>query len=109
MINNSWCDRKSVHPIQSLCSPDLEYLTLLCWPFWLPREFTAVIITAVYIPHQADTDAALKELYGHLCKQETVHPDAAFIITGTSTKPILGGSHQNSSSTYHATHVENGF
>ncbi len=106
MINNSWCDQKNAHPIQSLCSPDLEYLMLLCQPFWLQREFTEVIITAVYIPPQADTDTALKELYGHLCKQETVHTDAAFIRI--LTKPILGGSHQNSSSTYHATHVENG-
>ncbi len=32
--------------VRSFCSPDLEYLTLLCRPFWLPREFTAVIITA---------------------------------------------------------------
>ncbi len=81
IINNSWCDRKNAHPIQPFCSPDLEYLTLLCRPFWLPREFTAVVITAVYIPPQADTDAALKDLYGHLCKQETVHLNAAFIIT----------------------------
>lgn len=86
MINSSWYDRKNVHPIQSLCSPDLEYLMLLCRPFRLPREFTAVIITAVYIPPQADTDAALKELYGHLCKQEMVQPDAAFIITGDFNK-----------------------
>ncbi len=77
------------HPIQSLCSPDLEYLTLLCWPFWLPREFTAVTITAVYIPPQADTDATLKELYWHLCTQETVHPDAAFIITRDFNKADL--------------------
>ncbi len=108
MINNSWCDRKNAHPIQSLCSPDQEYLTLLCRPFWLPREFPAVVITAVYIPPQADTDAALKELYGNLCKQETVHPDAAYIITGDFNKADLRGSHQNSSNTHNATHVENG-
>ncbi len=55
------------HPIQSLCSPDLEYLTLLCRPFWLQREFTAVTITAVYIPPQADTDATLNciGIYAH--------------------------------------------
>ncbi len=89
MINNSWCDRKNAHPIQPLCSPDLEYLTFLCRPFWLPREFTAVVITAVYIPPQADTDAALKDLYGHLCKLETVHLDAAFIITRDFNKADL--------------------
>ncbi len=49
-INNSWCDERNIRSIKSFCSPDLEFHMLLCWPFWLPREFTAIIITAVYIP-----------------------------------------------------------
>ncbi len=49
-INNLWCDERNIHSIKSFCSPDLEFHTLLCRPFWLPREFTAIIITAVYIP-----------------------------------------------------------
>ncbi len=59
---------------------------LLCRPFWLPREFTAIIITAVYIPPQANTDQALRELYGNISEQETTHPDAAFIIIGDFNK-----------------------
>ncbi len=46
-INNLWCDERNIHSIKSFCSPDLEFHTLLCRPFWLPREFTAIIITAV--------------------------------------------------------------
>ncbi len=83
-INNSWCDE--IHSIKSFCSPDLEFHTLLCRPFWLPREFTAIIITAVYIPPQANTDQALRELYGNRSDQETAHPDAAFVITGDFNK-----------------------
>ncbi len=74
LINNSWCDERNIHSIKSFCSPDLEFQMLLCRPFWLPREFTAIIITAVYIPPQANTDQALKELYGNISEQETVHP-----------------------------------
>ncbi len=59
---------------------------ILCRPFWLPREFTAIIITAVYIPPQANTDQALKELYGNISEQETAYPDAAFIVTGDFIK-----------------------
>ncbi len=59
---------------------------LLCRPFWLPREFTAIIITAVYIPPQANTDQALKELYENISEQETAHPDAAFVVTGDFNK-----------------------
>ncbi len=85
-INNSWCDERNLHSIKSFCSPDLEFHMLLCRPFWLPREFTAIIITAVYIPPQANTDQALRELYGNISEQETAHPDAAFIITGDFNK-----------------------
>ncbi len=67
-------------------SADLEFHMLLCRPFWLPREFTAIIITAVYIPPQANTDQALKELYGNISEQETAHPDAAFVVTGDFNK-----------------------
>ncbi len=81
-INNSCCDERNIHSIKSFCSPDLEFHMLLCRPFWLPREFTAIIITAVYIPPQANTDQALKELYGNISEQETAYPDAAFVVTG---------------------------
>ncbi len=47
-INNSWCNERNIHSIKFFCSPDLEFNMLLCRPFWLPREFTAIIITAVY-------------------------------------------------------------
>ncbi len=85
-INNLWCDERNIHSIKSFCSPDLEFHTLLCRPFWLPREFTAIIITAVYIPPQANTDQALRELYRNISEQETAHPDAAFVITGDFNK-----------------------
>ncbi len=82
-------DERNIHSIKSFCSPDLEFHTLLCRPFWLPREFTAIIITAVYIPPQANTDQALKELYGNISEQETTHPDAAFVVTGDFNKANL--------------------
>ncbi len=49
-------------------------------------NFTAIIITAVYIPPQANTDQALKELYGNISEQEIVHPDATFVVTGDFNK-----------------------
>ncbi|XP_025760682.1 uncharacterized protein LOC112845470 [Oreochromis niloticus] len=89
MINNSWCDYANVHPVKSFYSPDLEYLMIKCRPFWLPREFTAVIITAVYIPPQADTDRALRELYSAISSEETAYPEAVSIMTGDFNKGNL--------------------
>ncbi len=85
-INNSWCDERNLHSIKSFYSPDLEFHMHLCRPFWLPREFAVIIITAVYIPPQANTDQALKEMYGNISEQETAHPDVAFVVKGDFNK-----------------------
>ena len=50
MINYTWCDCDNIKELKSFCSPDLEYLTTKCRPYFLPRELSSVIVTAVYIP-----------------------------------------------------------
>jgi hypothetical protein len=47
MINDSWCDHDNIQEIKSFCSPDLEFLPIKCWPHYLPREFSSIIITAL--------------------------------------------------------------
>lgn len=54
MVNSNWCNSASVVPLTRSCTPNLELLSIMCRPFYLPREFTSVIISAVYIPPQAD-------------------------------------------------------
>ena len=89
MINDSWCNHNNIQELKSFCSPNLEFLTAKCRPYYLPREFSLVIITAVYIPPQADTTTALKELHWTLCKLETIYPEAAFIVAGDFDKANL--------------------
>jgi hypothetical protein len=55
--------------------------------YYLSREFSSVIVTAVYIPPQADTTTALKELQWTSCKLETTYPEAAFILAVDFNKP----------------------
>ncbi|KAL0195209.1 hypothetical protein M9458_008781, partial [Cirrhinus mrigala] len=53
-----------------------------CRPFYLPREFTAIVIVAVYIPPCANAKDALRELYNAISEQQTNNPDGFFIIAG---------------------------
>lgn len=46
-------------------SLDLEYMIVSCRPFYLPREFTVVVIAAVYIPSDTNANTAMSS---------TVHP-----------------------------------
>ena len=82
MINDSWCNHNNIQELKSFCSPDLEFLTIKCRPHYLPRQFSSIIVTALYIPTQADTLTALKELPWTLFKLETIYPEAAFIVDG---------------------------
>ncbi|XP_024143131.1 uncharacterized protein LOC112155633 [Oryzias melastigma] len=55
---------------------------LKCRPYYLPREFTAVFLAAVYIPPRANSTAALGMLHDVISALETAHPDAVFIVAG---------------------------
>ena len=89
IINETWCDHNNIQELKSFCSPDLEFLTMKCRPHYLPREFSSIIITVVYIPPQSDTSMALKELHLTLCKLETTYPEDAFIVAGDFNKANL--------------------
>ena len=56
MINEMWCDHNNIQDLKSFCSPDLEFLTIKCRPHYLPREFSSMIITVVYIPPSRHID-----------------------------------------------------
>ncbi len=89
MINKKWCDARNISILLCSCSPHLEHLSIICRPFYLPREFSSIVITAVYIPPQADTSLALSNLHDELSGYINKHPDAASIIAGDFNKANL--------------------
>jgi hypothetical protein len=81
-VFDSWHNHNNIQELKSFCSPELEFLTIKCRPYYLPSEFSLVIVTAVYAHPQADTKMALKVLHWTLCILETIYPEAAFIVAG---------------------------
>ncbi len=79
-INKEWCNNAAV--ISKHCSSLVEFMFVKCRPFYLPREFTAIVIAAVYIPPCANAKDALRELYSAISEQQTNNPDGFFIIAG---------------------------
>ncbi|KAI5628338.1 gastrula zinc finger protein XlCGF28.1-like [Silurus asotus] len=80
MVNKHWCDSANIVPLSRSCTPNLELLTIKCRPFYLPREFSLVIVSAVYIPPQVDTDTAVWDLHETLTLHQTQHRVAALIV-----------------------------
>ncbi|KAL0160672.1 hypothetical protein M9458_044397, partial [Cirrhinus mrigala] len=79
-INKEWCNNAAV--VTKHCSSLVEFMFVKCRSFYLPREFTAIVIVAVYIPPCTNAKDALRELYSAISEQQTNNPDGFFIIAG---------------------------
>lgn len=86
-VHNAWCSSSRI--IHSHCSPDIEALSVMCRPFYPPREPMAVIATAVSIPPDANVSSALAHLHCTLNKQLQAHPDGVHIIAGDFNQACL--------------------
>lgn len=72
-VHDDWCNNSVI--IASHCSPDIAYVSVRCRPYHLPREPTVVIVTAVYIPPDANVSTALSLLLNAINEQQRAHPD----------------------------------
>jgi hypothetical protein len=68
--------------VSRYCSPEVEYLMISCRPHYLPREFSSILLVAVYIPPQTDagTETALNKLYKAISKKQNAHPEVALLV-----------------------------
>lgn len=98
-ISDAWCRNATI--IHKHCSPLAEFMIIKCWPFYLLRELTAILLIAVYIPPTAnisDRSEALNELYQAINDQQTAHPDGFLITAGdyhADLKVLLPRLHQH--------------
>ncbi len=65
----------------------------------MPRLFTAILITGVYIPPRASAKMALEELHNIINSQMNAYPEGAVIIAGdfnrTDLKTVMPKLHTN--------------
>lgn len=54
--------------MDKLCTPHLEYTVVRCRPFYLPREYSMVLVIAVYIPPNANVKLVLELFYTAISK-----------------------------------------
>ncbi|XP_068164648.1 uncharacterized protein [Antennarius striatus] len=80
--NDRWCHPGHVTVKSTLCNRDLEPAAVSIRPYYLAREFSHVIVLAVYIPPRADPETARETICGTTSALRTRHPEALVIITG---------------------------
>lgn len=60
----------------------MEFIMVKCRLFYLPGEFTFILISPVYIPLDAKAKVAMNEIYAAISKQQPAHLGAALIVGG---------------------------
>ncbi|KAJ8018987.1 hypothetical protein HOLleu_42697 [Holothuria leucospilota] len=79
-VNERWCHPKNAVIKSHKCSTNIEILTVR--PYYLPREFSHVIVCAVYVPNRSLAKAAALELADVIHDLESKSPDSFVIING---------------------------
>lgn len=87
-VNKRWCVNIKKH--LSICTPDVELLTLSLRRYYLPREFPCVVISCVYIPPSANTRIAADLLAEDASSMMAKYPDAPLFILGDFNNCKLG-------------------
>uniref|UniRef100_A0A3Q3AYX4 Endonuclease/exonuclease/phosphatase domain-containing protein n=1 Tax=Kryptolebias marmoratus TaxID=37003 RepID=A0A3Q3AYX4_KRYMA len=82
LVNNRWCHPGHVTVKCRLCNPDIELLVVSFRPYYLPREFTGVVLEAVYIPPSAVADNTCDVISSIVAKIQTQHPNSFMAISG---------------------------
>ena len=75
-----WC--KTVIVGETLCTKDVELLSLSLQPFYLPREFPQLFFTLVYIHPKANINTATQAMLKMVQRLQGIAPDAPHFILG---------------------------
>ena len=81
-VNEQWCHPNNAVLKRHAGSPNLEILTVSLRPYYLPREFSHVIHSTIYIPDRKVAKHGEDELFSAIQDVERQSPDALHIIDG---------------------------
>lgn len=81
-VNERWCKPEHCTIKERFCSRDIELFAVSMRPYYLPREFSHVIVIAVYVPPSAHAETAMDVLHSVTSRLQTQHPQVLFLISG---------------------------
>ncbi len=57
-VNNRWCNPAHITVKECICNSDVELCAVGLRPYYLPREFSHVVMVIVYTPPSANPSTA---------------------------------------------------
>ena len=71
MINNKWCNPGHVTVKERFWSPDIELMAISMRPYYIPREYSHVLLFVVYIPPSANAEVACDVIHNVIARFQT--------------------------------------
>ncbi|XP_023812835.1 uncharacterized protein LOC111947686 [Oryzias latipes] len=81
-VNDRWCNPNHITVKEQHCSKDIELVAVSVRPYYLPREFSHVLVGTVYVPPSADAAVACERVHSTVSQLQTQHPQALILISG---------------------------
>ena len=91
-VNKQWCHPGHISEKQRVCDQNIELLAVSCRPYYLPREFSNVIVILVYIPPSANAKLATDMIARVAHELQSHTPDALVMISGDFNHCTLSAS-----------------
>lgn len=88
-MNTGWCYPAHITIKEQRCSLDTELCAVGLGPCYFPREFSNVIVVAVYVPPLANPSTACDTAHSAIARLETQHPSAFIVISGDFNHTIM--------------------
>lgn len=82
-INNRWCTDVTVH--ERTCTPLYDFLSISLRPFYLPREFSKLVVCVAYVPlyvPSEKTKTVASAISASVSALQSQYPDAPVLIMG---------------------------
>ena len=82
LVNNRWCNPNHASIKERICNRDIELLAVSLRPYYLPREFTVVMASVVYIPPSTNAEVACDVIHTTIARLQAKYPEAFVLISG---------------------------
>ncbi len=80
LVNNKWCNPAHITIKERVCSRDSELLAVGLRPYYLPREFSHVVMVTVYVPPSANPTSACDVIHSAIARLQTVNPLSSYQV-----------------------------
>ena len=81
-MNDQWCHPNNITIKHKSCSQNAEIFTMRLRPYYIPREFSHVILITISVPNNTVANKVALEVSEALRNYESSAPDALFLFNG---------------------------